>query len=101
MSPQTLIFWEYGCPNRADAIALRSQGKRILILHLGQTSQDLKQVILLPTRQEAFTLDAPFAGFLLFEQVQSDMPQQGEVFWSMVFADPAAVFIKGKIQGPV
>jgi hypothetical protein len=43
------------------------QGKRILILHLSKTGQNLEQIILVPTRQEAFAFEAPLASFLLLE----------------------------------
>ncbi len=42
-----------------------------------------------------------FGGFLLFEQIESDMAQDGEVFGRLVFAYPAVVFIKGHIQNPM
>jgi hypothetical protein len=48
-------------------LSIYQQGKRILILQPKETSQNLEQVVWLPAGQEAFSLDASFAGFLLFE----------------------------------
>src|SRR3990172_6607991 len=56
---------------------------------------------MIPTGQQAFALDTALAGYLLFEQVQSDMAQQSQVFGSMILPHPAAIFIKGNIQGPM
>jgi hypothetical protein len=77
---------------------LLMQGKRILIIHPGKASQNLEQVILLPACQKPFALDASFAGFLLLEQVQGNVTKQSKVFWSMLFTNPATVFIKSKIK---
>ena len=52
---------------RVTADEHKMQGERILILHMCETGENLEQVILLPTRQEAFALDTPLAGFLLLE----------------------------------
>ncbi len=66
---QAMGFWEEMLTAREDVKPLGAvgQGERILILKLGQTRQNLEQIILLPTRQEAFALDASFTGFLMFE----------------------------------
>jgi hypothetical protein len=56
------------------------QGERILILHQSETRQDLEQIVLLPTSQEALALDAALTDFLVLEQVQGHMPKQGKVF---------------------
>lgn len=83
------------------------QGKRILILHLCEPGQDLEQLVLLPTRQEAFAFNAPFANFLLLEYFQGDMSQQGKVFRPVIFPHPAMIgrslpaFIKGQVQRPM
>jgi hypothetical protein len=54
-----------------------------------------------PACQEPLALNTSFAGFLLLEQVQSDMPKQSKIFWPMVFAHPTMVFVKSQIQCPV
>ena len=46
-------------------------------------------------------MDATFGGFLLFEQVESNMAQDGQVFGSLIFADTTVIFIQSHIQHPM
>ena len=39
-------------------------------------------------------MDAAFGSFLLFEQVDGDMAQDGQVFGSLILADPTVVFVQ-------
>jgi hypothetical protein len=48
-----------------------------------------------------FGVDAAFGGFFLFEQIESNVSQDSQVFRSLVFADAAAVFVQGDVQHPM
>ena len=44
---------------------------------------------------------AGLAGFLVFERVQSNSPEAGEVFSGVVLADTAVIFTKTNLKRPV
>ena len=53
---------------------------------------------MVPGRLGMLGLNAAFEGFFPFEHVGCHMAQDGQIFRSMVFADPAVVFSEGDIQ---
>ena len=97
------MYWSYNSRYAAfcQGLARPCLGQTHLNLHLDEAGQNRAQVILIPSSQETFSLDAPFAGFLLFEQVQGNMAQDGKVFCSMILPYTAMIFVKGDIQGPM
>jgi hypothetical protein len=64
------------------------QGKRIL------TTQDLEQIVFIPTRSQPFILDAKLCSGLLGEQVESNMTDNRQIFGCMVFTNPTTIFKK-------
>ena len=70
------------------------QGNRVL------SEEDCEQVVLVPSRVEPFTLDAHFQGFLVFQEVVSDLPQGVDVLETIVIAYSALIFPKTHVQGP-
>ena len=46
-------------------------------------------------------MDAAFGSFLLFEQIESDMAKDSQVFRSLIFADTTMIFIESHIQNPM
>jgi len=46
-------------------------------------------------------MDTAFGSFLLFEQVESNVAQDSQIFGSLIFADATAVFIQSDIQNPM
>jgi hypothetical protein len=69
--------------------------------HQNSRSENLEQVILLPASLELFGMDTAFGCFLLFEQIESDVAQDSQVFRSLIFANTATVFSQSDIQDPV
>ena len=46
-------------------------------------------------------MDTAFGSFLLFEQVESNMAKDSQVFRSLIFADATMIFVQSNIQNPV
>ena len=46
-------------------------------------------------------MEPTFGRFLLFEQVESDVAQDSQIFGSLIFADPTMIFMQGDIQNPM
>ena len=46
-------------------------------------------------------MDTAFGGLLLFEQVESNVAKDGQIFGSLVFADATVIFIQSDIQNPM
>jgi hypothetical protein len=60
---------------------------------LEQAGKDTEQDLLILTGTKALVLYADSGRFLLFEQIEGDMPQLGQVPSTMVFAHPAVILI--------
>ena len=73
------------------------QGDCILIAR----GKDFEEVIFLPARLKLPGMDAAFGSFLMFEQVESTMTQDREIFRGMVFADLMPILVQSDIQHPV
>ena len=69
--------------------------------HLNCSREDFEEVIFLPSGLELFGMDATFGSFLLFEQVEGNVPQDSQVFRSLILAYPTVIFVHGYIQDPV
>ncbi len=46
-------------------------------------------------------MDTTFSCFLLFEQIESNMAKDRQIFGSLIFADPTVIFMQSHIQDPV
>lgn len=64
-------------------------------------SEYFDEISIVPASLFAFSLDSDCSRFLLREEIECDLAHQGEVLWSMVFADTAVIFGKGDIEYPV
>jgi hypothetical protein len=62
-----------------------------------QTGKVAAQVLLIPAGTQALVLDANFGRFLLFEQIEGDMPQCGQILSTMVSAY-AAFVLTGRFE---
>jgi hypothetical protein len=62
---------------------VNKQGNRILI----GCGEGLEEIIFLPGGWELLDMDVTVGGFLVFEQAEDDMEQNGQVFGCLVFAD--------------
>ncbi len=71
------------------------QGNRVL------TKEHLEEIVLDPSGFMPFTLDAPFKGGFLFQQVEGNLAQHSQVLGTMILADTALIFSKGNVQGPM
>ena len=71
------------------------QGRRI------SNSQQFEQVGVVPCGIEAFSFDTAFEGCFLFEQVERDAVEQGEVLRGMASAFSVQVFAEAHIEHPV
>ncbi len=71
------------------------QGNRVL------TKEHLEEIVLDPSGFMPFTLDTPFKGGLLLQQIEGDLAQYGLVLGTMIFTDTALIFSKGNVQGPM
>ena len=63
--------------------------------------QDLGQVTTIPAGALAFDLEAAFETGFIFEQIQRQMSNGGEVLRGVALAHPAIVLAKGHIQTPM
>jgi len=74
---------------------LLKSGERIVL------SQDFEEVVVVPTGFETIGFDPRFDGSILFEQVEGDMSQHGEVFGTMILAQLILIHLKGDVQNPI
>ena len=56
---------------------------------------------MVPSSLQAFAVDAEFAGFVLFEQVESDAVEHREVLCGVPGAFAAEIFAEAHIQHPM
>lgn len=49
----------------------------------------------------AFALDADLEGFVLFDEVDGAVPEDGEVLGGLAFADAAVILAEGDVEDPV
>ena len=56
---------------------------------------------MIPGSDQPLVLDTTLGRFLLVEQVEGNVADQGHIFRSMVFANARVIFIEGNIQHPV
>jgi len=61
----------------------------------------MEQVVVVPACFEAFAVHAELAGFALFEQVERDAVDDGEVLRGVACALAAKVFAEADIEHPV
>ena len=64
-----------------------------------QTEQGF-EVVGAPAGLMVFDVQARLGGLFLFEQIQGDAPQDGEVLGLVAYADAAIVFVEGHIDHP-
>jgi hypothetical protein len=69
--------------------------------HLICGGEDFEKVLIVPSGLELFGSDAAFGSFFLFEQVESDMSQDSQIFRRMVFPNAASVFVQSHVQYPM
>jgi hypothetical protein len=55
----------------------------------------------IPPRLQAFGFDAVFAGSLLFEQIEGDVPKNGKIVRSVTGTDAGEIFAEGDVENPV
>jgi hypothetical protein len=65
------------------------------------SSEDFAEVIFTPTRFEPPGFDATFGRALVFEQIESHMPQNDKVLLTVVLAETTPIFLKGQIKHPM
>lgn len=63
--------------------------------------EDFEQVVIVPASFEASGFDPGFDRFILFEQVQSDVAENGEVFGAMILAQAVMILLKGHVEYPM
>ena len=56
---------------------------------------------MIPSSLKLFGVDAALGGFLLLEQIEGDVAQNGKVFRGLIFANGAMVFVQCDIQNPM
>jgi hypothetical protein len=56
--------------------------------------EDFEQVVIVPASSKACDFDTHFGRFILFEQVQRDVAENGEVFRAMILAQAVMIFLK-------
>ena len=77
-----------------DSFGRKTQGDCVLIA----IRQDFEQIVFAQSRLKLFSVNADLCCFLLFEQVESNVAQDGKVFRGLIFADAAVVFLHGHIR---
>src|SRR3954467_4483262 len=81
-------------PPPDSTLPRRRQGRRILIPKKSENK------VVVPTCNEAFTTNAEL-GFIVFEQVEGNAIDQGEVLGSVTSPLSALVFMEGNVEHPM
>lgn len=81
---------------RTDHIA-HYQGDHILI----GRGENFEEIIFSQGGLELLGMNFTFGGFLLFEQIESDIAQHSKVLGCLVFAYSTTIFIQSNIQNPM
>lgn len=52
----------------------------------------------IPPRLQAFGPDGFFGRLFLFDEIEGDVPQDGQIFWAVTSPDVALIFAEGHFQ---
>ena len=56
---------------------------------------------MIPCGLEAFSLNASFVRFFIFEKIDGNVPENSKIFRCMIFSNPGMIFAERDIQAPV